>query len=337
MEGSSPADSPDLEVGVSSAEPAQISGDKSRKTMTFAEIRAAAARAGKERRKRAGSLNDMATWFVFLAPPAYIFLTMAEAASHLWRPLSVALYGLILLVVAFSFLVWDAPDRKGPRESTVGGSLGIAFVGLVTAVVCLGQLCRHLYILNGGFDAVHAGYWHWMRLGVAYLVEAALFNAGSIFGWSITEIRPVAAWSQVVFFVCHLIAVVFVLARVLSVMQAARLRWKRAEIPFIEPTSWGYFEFLLIQSLMVLGFAMAIGPFAIGLFGTFSDGLPGFFWLAFRRAALVGLGLIIGGISLLSLHYVSDAQNRRRAWYGVALGGGAAGLALPGLLQLILR
>jgi hypothetical protein len=58
-------------------------------------------------------------------------------------------------------------------------------------------LCRQGFLMTGGgFSGAEVDVWHWIRWGIANLADSLFLDLPSIMGWDISNIVPLATWSQ---------------------------------------------------------------------------------------------------------------------------------------------
>jgi hypothetical protein len=153
--------------------------------------------------------------FIIFATFAYPILFAVAYLGDLSPVLGVALNSALLLVAAtLPLAMLDLPEvenKEGPSMD-----FAILSVVLIIFIVSFGQLCRHLQSLVGGFAASRSSYWYWARFGFAEFTNAVLFDAPSIYGLKVSDIRSVSLLArslQFVFHLCLLTVVVVAVAR----------------------------------------------------------------------------------------------------------------------------
>lgn len=256
--------------------------------------------------------GELSSNLAVLMPIFCILLALIEGSSYIWRPIAVVLYTALIIFGAM-MLLGNSSNEKYPTFIATDFAMTVLYVLAVT--VGFSQVNRHMAILQGGFLAEQTGYWHWMRFGVANLLEAAIFDVPAIYAWHITEIEPTTMWSRTGVFIFRTLVEFGV---VVSLIQSSREAWKFREKAKENPTA-NYLSFMLpkVGSLMVV--AIWGLPIAIGVGAMVNDGLSlSATWSAIRLGGPVFLGAWIALHSLRGLGL--SGWNKVMALGGIVLG-----------------
>jgi hypothetical protein len=184
--------------------------------------------------------NAITPLFIFLArlvPTTVlvlIVLVVAEFVSMQWPGVSLPLYGLLIVLslllalrsrwYAHTYFASETVDQRRVWSAVLSGQLVAPCT--VAFVVCCGQFLRAWQRLFGGFAApAGMGYWDWVRYSLSWALDNTLANAGQIFGWELTSVRPVSTEAQLLVFGYNLVLEFFLLALLLRLLRIfSRLR-----------------------------------------------------------------------------------------------------------------
>ncbi|GCE28270.1 hypothetical protein KDA_37540 [Dictyobacter alpinus] len=181
----------------------------------------------KEEEQRGAELDEIIFFSIFMALGSfviYVLLACIEALSRLWNPLSIACYGFLLLLASFIMYVY-LMEGEFTKKENAPFHLSMTLLGVIVTLVSFSQVCRHVAIEFGGFAAHQNGYWHWLRFGLAHMLDSSLFNMPSSYDWSISEIEPTTVWTRTLVFLFDLCTQVFIVAVVLQRLQVTRKQW----------------------------------------------------------------------------------------------------------------
>jgi hypothetical protein len=258
-------------------------------------------------------------WLALGVPISYILLTLAELSSYVWTPLSISLYVvLIMLAILVMRGINSRPSVINAMEQDFLYELSMTFtiMGFILAMACFSQICRHLYILFGGFDADNADYWHWLRFGVSNLLDSTLFDVPDIFEWNFSEIKATSFWSRTIVFIFRTSLEFLIIAGILRQVGVARNNWQK---PSVSKSS-SYIAFVLSKLLSLLLACVCLIPIAVSVGAIANDGLSlEASWQTTRFAALIVLGLWLSWYSLLAIK-IAGRWNKLLSLGGIALG-----------------
>lgn len=280
-------------------------------------------------------------YVTFKMIPLYIILALAEGCSYIWRPLSILLYMVILLALHLAF--WSILTRKARakgetklKEEELREKEQVAVrtswvpVILVGNLVAFSQICRHLYLLFGGFVASQADYWHWLRFGISQILDNALFDTLTIYDWQISEIHATVFWSRIIVLLFNIYLETLVIVYVVYQFQVARTNWHR--LTAIQHKQYFSFVFTRLGRLFVL--ALGLLPIFISLGAIIYDGS---LLKATLLALRLGVPLMLGGwlawnsLRALTFH---GSWNKLFALTGIVVGIGLIYWNSPGFLAL---
>lgn len=270
-------------------------------------------------RKTHGGWQSVFGMMFFIAPLTYIFFYFCEVSSLLWRPLSVLLYILLaLFTLVFVIISTEtAGNKDGVEKRDFESDLALAIVSTAIIVVCVSQISRHMYIMFGGFTANQDGYWHWVRFGLAHTLDGVLLGIPSVYGWRITEIRPVALWSQTFFIIFHILLALFSVNRTISFIQTAYRNFQKPKVKYSDIGAESYFWFIIIR----LTQSLILAPIVIGLFAIIVDVPPReISWTVIKYGVLVGLGGLLVLLSSWAIIKIPGKKNKLSAILGIVTG-----------------
>jgi hypothetical protein len=266
-----------------------------------------------------GCSIELALGLALGLPFLYGLLLLVEATKYIWIGVSIASYGLVILVAVSNLLAIGLTNRKAQVTNArrVETQAGIAVLCGIALLVAFSQFSKHLYVVYGGFSANNLGYWHWLRYGFANLFEGVFFDIPAIYNWGVSEIQPTVFWSQTLVFIFRTSLEFLIVATILGqVRQARKLRGK--PLPKDHQT---YLQFLFAGARGLLLLVLWAIPTVIGIGAVASDGLyMESSWLAIRLSAPVVLGAWLAWQSLRGLFNFSGRRNRLLALLGMAAG-----------------
>lgn len=214
--------------------------------------------------------HEFSFLLALIIPFAFLVFGMIEALGWIWRPLAGILYlllfGRCMLTLMGGSLMKDGEFVRPGKEETVVGI--IIFCGLAV-LVSFSQISRYLYMSIGGFTADQSGYWHWLRFGIANVLESVLFDIPAIYNWKISEIEANAFWSQSLLFIYRTSLEFLVVAQTIRAMRFAR-RTRKNPANILHQGYWG-FLFSNLGWLILLGIWSI--PLSISIGAIVNDGL----------------------------------------------------------------
>lgn len=147
------------------------------------------------------TFGELSIWLAIGMPVLYLLIAIIEGSSYIWRPIAIFLY--IILLFLGIFLIYGI--AKSPSDITQKRGLfeldfTLTLLGSIAVIVGFSQLCRHLFLMAGGFVSQQTGYWHWLRFGFSNLFESALFDIPAIYEWNLSEIKATSVWSRTIVF-----------------------------------------------------------------------------------------------------------------------------------------
>jgi len=270
------------------------------------------------------SLVNFSVYMVVWTVALYGLLALIEASSSLWRPLSIFLYSVLIVVISiisFGVLVQKVADNgKIEREAPIG--LAWVLLSVPALLVAFSQMSKQLYLLYGGFVATQTGYWHWLRWGVDQALDNVLFDIPSIYGWNITEIHPIVFWSRTIVFLLNIELELIVIAALVRQFQLVRESLSESKTPktpkTLSHTNYMTFIFNALGKLLLLGCWLV--PTLIALDAIVRDQLV---LESLRSVARFGLLTILGAwlgwysLRALALHGI---WNKLCALGGILIG-----------------
>jgi hypothetical protein len=146
--------------------------------------------------------------------------------------------------------------------------------------------------------AEQTGYWHWLRFGIANLLEATLFDLPAIYNWQISEIKPVEFWPRTIVFIFRTSLELIVIVAILNQIVTARRNWHK--LPII-PLQKNYFTFLLARAGQLITISVWSIPTALCIGMVFSNGLFSESWSAIKLSAPVVFGIWLAWQSIRAL------------------------------------
>lgn len=204
----------------------------------------------------------------------------------------------------------------------------LPLLGAFYSLVGIGQFCRHLYILAGGFIAEQAGFWHWLRFGLLNALEALLLDMPSVYEWNISEIRPAAFWSSTIIFVFRLTLEVIIIAKILDNLRLL-MKWsRRRPITTIKnkKVHKSYFNFIFSKIGNLIKIALWMIPLFIGVIGIVHENLSLQTAWAFARLSMLFVASVwLIWYSAAGLLTISGTWNKIFAFLGFI--GGISGFA----------
>ena len=251
-----------------------------------------------------------------LIPLAFILSALIEATGLLWRPMAIGLYFLVFSTAMF--FLWAAglgQELEKPGQEEVGVAI-IAAAAILT-IASFSQLVRYLYMQFGGFLANQTGYWHWLRFGIANVLEAILFDIPAIYRWNVTEIEATTFWSQTLLFMFRTSLEFLVVIQLVRALGFARKNWRKGGSS--QPKH--YFGFLLYDFGWLLVLAIWAIPLFVSIGAIANDGLSIQSTLsAFRYCVPVALGMWLAWESLRAVFSVRGVWNVLLAVAGLICG-----------------
>ncbi|HEY7021168.1 MAG TPA: hypothetical protein VH349_08625 [Ktedonobacterales bacterium] len=176
---------------------------------------------------------------------AYTLLAIAEWVSSLSAGGAVVVYALVLVLTLIFVVIalyldddWFAKAKTDPARRNAG----IAFAAsiFVLLVGAFGGLCRHLFLLFGGFSASRLGYWDWLRYSISWVLDNGLFNTAQIFDWQVSDIHATAIWARVLALIFNITLEILAFGALFTYIRVYRDNWRG--------WNWrayaGYWEFL---------------------------------------------------------------------------------------------
>lgn len=265
------------------------------------------------------SLSTISGCLAAATPAVMGFLWVAEAV---WVPLGTFLY-LTMMGISFAIVSDMALSKK--KAVRGAGSQALTLTSMVAIVVSFSQISRHYYIAHGGFEAETANYWHWNRYGTSAVANAMLRGVPTVWGWPMTEIRPVAFWPRVMLFLFQLAADVLAIGGLLRFV--GKLFTQR---PTVRKSGGHYLAYMAQGIGQILGLALWSIPLAMGIDAMLHDGWnPASTWPAIRMVAPVVLGSWLALRSLRALRLFEGLWSRLGAAVGAAIGVGLIWISWP--------
>jgi hypothetical protein len=226
-------------------------------------------------------------------PLLYLILAIIELSGYIWHPVAVTLY-----IGMFLFALCIVSISKLQKYEYFNFDALITVLATIAILVSFSQICRHLYLLSGGFFAEQTGYWHWLRFGIANLLEATLFDLPAIYNWQISEIKPVEFWPRTIVFIFRTSLELIVIVAILNQIVTARRNWHK--LPII-PLQKNYFTFLLARAGQLITISVWSIPTALCIGMVFSNGLFSESWSAIKLSAPVVFGIWLAWQSIRAL------------------------------------
>ncbi|GER92101.1 hypothetical protein KDW_62630 [Dictyobacter vulcani] len=269
-------------------------------------------------------LDEILFFSIFMVVGSFVLyglLAVIEALNRIWNPLSIGCYGILLVMASFIMYVY-LMEGEFIKKENAPFHLSITLLGVIVTLVSFSQVCRHVALEFGGFTARQYGYWHWLRFGLAHMLDSALFNMPSNYDWSISEIEPTTFWTRSLVFLFDLCTQVFIVAVVFQRLQVTRKQWAKRRatnrIPYgvflvsraktwILIVTWG------LPLIFFLGVIVHDGFSWLGAWIAMSVSLPVFLacWLIWyslqaltlrgKRNKLLALAVIIASSGLLTM------------------------------------
>jgi hypothetical protein len=251
-----------------------------------------------------------------LIPLVFVLLALIEATGLLWRPIAIGLYFLVFSVAIL--LLWAAglgQELAKPGQEEVG--VAIIAAAAILVIASFSQLVRYLNIQFGGFLANQTGYWHWLRFGIANVLEAILFDIPAIYKWNITEIEAVTFWSQTLLFIFRTSLEFLVVIQLVRALGFARKNWKKG----VSGQPKHYFGFMFYDFGWLLVLVIWAIPLFVSIGAIANDGLSIQSTLsAFRFCFPVAFGIWLAWESLRAIFSVRGAWNVLFAVAGLICG-----------------
>lgn len=258
--------------------------------------------------------HEFSALLAVMIPIAFIALGLIESLGLLWRPIAGVLY-LLLLVAGMFILLISGFELVEPGEEEV--AVGLVVVSGLFVIVSFSQLSRYLYLWFGGFTASQSGYWHWLRFGIANVLESVLFDIPAIYNWNVTEIRGITFWSQTLVFLFRTSIEFLVVAQLIRAIGFAKTAWRN--VPPSQHDHYLGFMFSKLGRLLV--FAIWAIPLFIGIGAIANDGLSlDSTVIAFKLGSPIAFGVWLTWESLRALFSVKGGWNKVLALGGMALG-----------------
>ena len=234
-------------------------------------------------------------------PLLYLLLAFVEGAAYIWRPIGILLYAVLMFVavfLVFMVAITREDEIKDKYPDAVELFPAFALIGVIAMLVSFSQICRHLSSYVGGFVAAQSGYWHWLRFGVANLLEGVLLDIPAIYDWNISEIQPVAFWSRTLLFLFRASWEFLMIGTLLRQFQIVRDMWSRPQ----QAQYKSYFAFILPRAGHFLLAILWSIPLAVSVGAIANDGLSiGASWSAVRLGTPVAFGIWLTWQSLRAL------------------------------------
>ena len=268
----------------------------------------------------------------FLVSLALCFIEISSQIPVVGRHLAVAGYTAVILFVSMLLIGMledesseekaaeadaNPPDSPEINAESVEWDFTMTLAGAVIFLVSFSQICRHLYLFDTGrFQADQAGYWHWLRYGVAGLLQGVLFDIPEVYHWDISEIRPQTFWTRAMLVLYRTALQLLVLAGVLRYGGAAwrYLHWPQAK------RHDNYWSHMAHHAGRLIVSAFWIIPLSTFVGAIFADGLSWrIFWLSFATVAPIVFGIWLAWQSLPGLK-MNGAWNVFFALTGIVFG-----------------
>ncbi len=260
--------------------------------------------------------SELSLLLAILMPLAFLVLAIIEFIGSLWRPIAVVLYVLVL-AAGMVTLLGNRINRDKAKPDNAESDVSVVIVFGLFVIVGFSQLGRHLSLWLGGFTASQSGYWHWLRFGMANVLESVLLDTPAVFNWNLTEIQGVTFWARTLVFLFRTSIEFFVVAELIHVIGFAKKAWKRG--PTTQHKHYPGLMFSKLGGLVVL--AIWAIPLSFGIGAVVNDG-----WslasaiAAFKLGSPVMLGVWFAWQNIRALFSVNGWGNRLLALLGLALG-----------------
>lgn len=249
-------------------------------------------------------LPDILSKYLAISVPIlFLLLALVNWLGSFWHPVGLVLNVSLYLVAGIMILGYlfvgrlttntISNDQKENKEIEYLGCLSPIAAMFVLAVVALtvafSQSSRHLYALFSGFSTEHANsYWGWLRFGITNVMDSALIDAPSIYGFAISSTMPTSIWSQTWVFVFRLLLEVLVIGLAWKGIKAMG-RFRTQRVTQTAYTSYGSYMARGLVSLFIL--LAWIVPLSIGLAAVLYEGLSTTTaWPLVRLASLFTIG-----------------------------------------------
>jgi len=261
-------------------------------------------------------LRDFSVYLSVHIPIAFLVLGLIESLGLVWRPIAGAFY-LILLAASLFILLGMSLSKELAKPGQEVTAVSVVVVAGLFAVVSFSQFSRYLYLWRGGFTASQSGYWHWLRFGIANLLESILFDIPAIYNWNVTEILGVKFWSRTLVFIFRTSIEFLIVAQSIRAIGFARRTWGS-----VRSSQHNHYIGLMLSKLgWLLVIAIWAIPLAVSIGAIANDGLALDSTLTVLK---LGSPLILGGWlaweSFRAFFSMNGIWNRIMALGGIALG-----------------